>query len=115
MTTAELIALLFRVGITLGVMAGVCVGLALLFRRRSDDKRHRAFFRGSCRDCGYNPATATRTCPECAGAVLDLRLFRPIGAEVSDATDIGVTDPDATDPDPSDPGSTIGPDLVARR
>lgn len=105
MTTAELIALLFRVGVTLGVMAGVCVGLAVLFRRRSDHKRHSAFFRGSCRDCGYNPATGTRTCPECAGPVLDLRLFRPIGAEAADATV----------PDAVESGATIGPDPDLRR
>ncbi len=36
--------------------------------------------RGHCRDCGYQPATGTQTCPECGGAVLDLRLFRPLGA-----------------------------------
>lgn len=78
MTTAEFIALLFRIGITLGAMVGVCAVIVLLIRHRSDNERHRGFFRGSCRDCGYNPDTGTRTCPECGGPVLDLRLFRPI-------------------------------------
>jgi hypothetical protein len=79
-TTAALTAMLVRIAVTLAVIAAACVGVYLFFRRRSDIHRRRAFFRGRCRDCGYNPDTGTRTCPECGGSVLDLRLFRPVAA-----------------------------------
>lgn len=35
--------------------------------------------RGHCARCRYDPAAGTKTCPECGGSVLDMRLFRPLG------------------------------------
>jgi hypothetical protein len=97
-TSAELIVLLVRIATTLGVIVVACTVIFVLFRRRSDNARQRGFFRGSCRDCGYNPDTGTRTCPECAGAVLDLRLFRPLNTVVPGAP--GQPDETAEPPKP---------------
>lgn len=51
--------------------------IGLLHRQRTRD-RLGLLTRGRCVRCRYHPDAGTKTCPECGGAVIDLRLFRPV-------------------------------------
>ena len=78
MPQSDFVMILVQVVVTL-LSACVPIAILVLFLRRQRARTERAgYFRGRCRDCGYDPDTGTQTCPECSGPVLDVRLFRPV-------------------------------------
>lgn len=66
------------------VIGGMSAGTWLILKRvQCRRNRVASSYQGNCGGCGYQPATGTPVCPECGGAVLDTRLFRPLNGSES--------------------------------